>query len=249
MPKKIYYGNFQNKRKSDSKKRFVIMLSVVVIIGVIVWFTVFFGATGQKDVADAVKEKVQEITQLKLQLREKDDKIAQLEAAIAEYENELALRPTIEPLAIEPPNPEVLSGQPTPTPTPKPTKAPSKNSGRNNSNNSGSRNQNNSGQSSSSGQSASSEGNERTAPASDPAPANQDTVIRIGGDARPSTADNAQGAEQSHSQPAYQGSSQNNEHNSGQSGAQGVPRTEPQSQNNNSDTENSHAALPDAFSE
>lgn len=140
MPKKIYYGDFRNKRKNDSKKRFIIMLSVIVIIGVIVWFTVFFGATGQKDVADAVKDNVQEITQLKLQIKERDDKILQLEAKLAEYENELAFRPTIQPMVIEPPNDEVLSGQPNPTPTPKPTKKPrsssNKSSKSNNSNNS-----------------------------------------------------------------------------------------------------------------
>lgn len=143
MPKKIYYGDFRNKRKNDGKKRFIIILSVIVIMGVIVWLTVFFGATGQKDVANAVKGSVQEITQLKLQIKERDDKIAQLEAKISDYETELALRPTIPPMVIEPPNPAVLSGQPTPTPTPKPTRKSERTSqsGRqNNSNNNASNN-------------------------------------------------------------------------------------------------------------
>lgn len=121
MARKIYYGNFQNKRRIDSKKRFIILLSVVIVIGVTVWLTVFFTATSQNDVAIAVKDNVQEITQLKLQLKEKDDKIALLEEQIANYEAELAQRPTVAPLVIEPPNEEVLSGQPTPSPTPKPT--------------------------------------------------------------------------------------------------------------------------------
>ncbi|MCH5185561.1 MAG: hypothetical protein J1F64_05480 [Oscillospiraceae bacterium] len=121
MQRKVYYGNFQNKRKRDSKKRFIIIISVIVIIGTVVWLTIFFGATGQKDVADAVKDNVQEITQLKLQLKEKDDRIAALEAQIEEYKAELAVRPTLTPTAIEPPNDEVLSMQPSAAPTPKPT--------------------------------------------------------------------------------------------------------------------------------
>lgn len=250
MPKKIYYGNFQNKRKSDGKKRFIIILSVIIIIGAVIWLTVFFGATAKKDVADAVRGKVQEITQLKLQIKERDDRIAQLEAAISAYEAELALRPTIEPLSIEPPNQEVLSGQPSPTPTPKPTKTPSKRSGQNSSNSSNSGNKtptqpNQSGQTNQSGQSGqSNQSNQsgqsgQTNQINNP-PANQDSIVRIGDDARIP-------AGSSHSSLSDNAAGENNPHDSPQN-AQSDSQNSGSAPHGNAN-ENVPAALPDAYSE
>jgi len=119
MPRRssVYYGSYQRQRKRDGKKRFFIILALLVSIGFVVWITVFFGMLGKHDVENMTKDLVYEITELKLQLEEKDDEIEALNQKILEYEAELAVRPTIAPTPVPPPNETVMAGQPTPTPT------------------------------------------------------------------------------------------------------------------------------------
>lgn len=122
MPRRgsVYYGSYQTQRKRDSKKRFIIILALLISIGLIVWLTLFLGTMGRQDFGDMTKDLVSEITELKLQIEEKNDEIAALNQKILEYEAELAIRPTIAPTPVPPPNETVMAGQPTPTPSPSP---------------------------------------------------------------------------------------------------------------------------------
>ena len=124
MSKRVFYGRYQIKRRRDNKKRFLILLLVLVAIGAIIWLTLFFGTTRQHDVGSMVKDSVSEITQLKLELKEKDDEIAALNQKIADYEAELAIRPTLEPTPLVPPNDAVSGAAGTPTPAPQTSRTP-----------------------------------------------------------------------------------------------------------------------------
>ena len=83
-----------------------------------------YGTTRQHDVGSMVKDSVSEITQLKLELKEKDDEIAALNQKIADYEAELAIRPTLEPTPLVPPNDAVSGAAVTPTPAPQTSRTP-----------------------------------------------------------------------------------------------------------------------------
>ncbi len=121
MPRRVYYGSYGTKRKTDKKKKFFITLAVLAAIGIIVWVTLFFGTISRRDLGAMMKGSVNEITQLKLQLEEKDDEIAALNRKIEQYEAELAVRPTLAPTPVPPPNEAVLAGQATAAPTQAPT--------------------------------------------------------------------------------------------------------------------------------
>lgn len=117
MPRRVYYGSYQAQRKHNNRKKVIIIVSVIAVIAVIIWLSLFFGAIRQRDLGDMMKVSVNKITELKLQLEEKDDEIAALKQQIAAYEIELAARPTIAPTPVPPPNDTVMAGQATSVPT------------------------------------------------------------------------------------------------------------------------------------
>lgn len=114
MPRKIYRGSYQSQRNNNSKKKIVVIVVVVLILCIGVGVFLAFNENG---IGAAMSRSVEEITQLKMQIKERDDKIADLEQKIVGYEQELATRPAPSATPIPPPNEEVSAGQPTPEPT------------------------------------------------------------------------------------------------------------------------------------
>lgn len=129
-------GSYQQQRKKETRKRIIMIVGAIILVGVVVWLAIFFGAVNP-GMGNAVQQSVQEVTQLKIQLKEKDDEIESLKQEISALHEDLASRPTPTPTPILPPNDQVGAGQGTPEPTyqprartqrtPKPTESPKKN--------------------------------------------------------------------------------------------------------------------------
>ena len=85
---------------------------------------IYFFATDTGGIGQAVRASVGEITQLKMQLKEKDDRIAELEREVEEYKQELALRPAPSATPIPPPNDRVAGGVVAPSASPAATIRP-----------------------------------------------------------------------------------------------------------------------------
>lgn len=117
MSQSLYHANQQREKR---KKRIIItVLLALLVIGVAV--IMFFIGDGQQ--AEHVQAVVQENTQLKLQLKEKEDRITALGEEISRLNTELDLRPTPSPTPAVPPNNTVSGGQPGASTAP--TKKPS----------------------------------------------------------------------------------------------------------------------------
>lgn len=141
MPRRIFYGSYHDQKNKNKRK----IVTVIVIIAIIlIAAAIYFFATDTGGIGQAVRASVGEITQLKMQIQEKDDRIAELEREVEEYKQELALRPAPSATPIPPPNDQVAGGvtvpaaspaatlrprtgrsTPTKKSTPTPTKAPS----------------------------------------------------------------------------------------------------------------------------
>lgn len=104
MPRQIFYGDYhKQKHKRNKKIILIIIIAAVLFIGAAVYlFVTDTGGIGQ-----AIRASVGEITELKMQLKEKDDRIAELEQEIEGYQQELALRPAPSATPIPPPNDQV----------------------------------------------------------------------------------------------------------------------------------------------
>lgn len=123
MPRKVFYGSYRNQRNQNTKKK--VIAAVIILAAVLVAAGIFMAMSGA-GIGPAMQQSVQEITQLKMQLKEKDDQIAALQTEIEQYKQELASRPAPSATPIPPPNDEVSAGQTTPVPSAAPTKKPSK---------------------------------------------------------------------------------------------------------------------------
>lgn len=104
MPRQIFYGSYHDQ-KNKKKKKFMIALIIIIVLMIAAIVYLFLTDTG--GIGQAVRSSVGEITELKMQLQEKDDRIAELEQEVEQYKQELALRPAPSTTPIPPPNDQV----------------------------------------------------------------------------------------------------------------------------------------------
>lgn len=128
MPRKVYYGSYQNQRNRSNRKKILITITlIVVIVGFITAVCVIsFNKDGY---GEAMRDSVEEMTQMRIRIKELEDQVINLQNEIEGYKAELAQRPATTAAPIEPPNDSVAAMQMTPEPTvapkPKSTKKPS----------------------------------------------------------------------------------------------------------------------------
>ncbi len=111
MARRSYYSSVTRARKSASYT-VAVVLSVILalLIGFIIWAVVVFGNGGE----GAFLNQASEISDLKIQLNEKDAVIAQLTAELEDYRSK-ALQQTPTPVPTAAPTP---TAKPSPTPRP-----------------------------------------------------------------------------------------------------------------------------------
>lgn len=128
MPRKVYYGSYQSQRNRSNKKKLLITVAVIVaVVGFITAVCVIsFNKSGY---GAAMQDSVEEMTQMRIRIKELEDQVISLQNEIEGYKAELALRPATTAAPIEPPNDSVAAMQVTPEPTaapqPRKTKKPS----------------------------------------------------------------------------------------------------------------------------
>ncbi len=126
MPRKVYYGSYQSQRNKSNRKKVIIITLVVlaVVVFVAAMCIVSFNEDGY---GAAMQESVEEMTQMRIRIKELEDEIINLQNEIEGYKAELAMRPATTAAPIEPPNDAVATMQATPEPTPQPrsTRRPS----------------------------------------------------------------------------------------------------------------------------
>lgn len=123
MPRKVYYGSYQSQRnKSNRKKAAAITLSVLgITVFIVAVCIVSFNKNGY---GAAMQQSVEEMTQMRIKIKELEDENIVLRNELEACKAELALRPASTAVPIEPPNDAVATMQATPEPTPEPTKKP-----------------------------------------------------------------------------------------------------------------------------
>ena len=128
MPRKVYYGSYQSQRNKSNKKK-VIIIAVAVIAVIIFVASMCIVSFNEDGYGAAMQASVEEMTQMRIRIKELEDEIINLQNEIEGYKAELAMRPATTAAPIEPPNDAVANMQatPEPTPTPKPrsTRRPS----------------------------------------------------------------------------------------------------------------------------
>lgn len=128
MPRKVYYGSYQSQRNKENKRRAIIIASVtVVLVGFVTAVCVV--SFNQNGYDAAMQSSVEEMTQMRIRIKELEDQVIDLQNEIERYKAELEMRPATTAAPIEPPNDSVAAMQSTPEPTaapkPKSTKKPS----------------------------------------------------------------------------------------------------------------------------
>ena len=123
MAARAYYSNMQKTKRAPAKVAVIVLAAILVIaVGFIGWSAISFGANS------GYKGQAQENTELKMQMVEKDERIAEIEEQLAEKDEKIAELtgqieaglPVDEPPAdgteVVPPPEE----SPAPSPTPRP---------------------------------------------------------------------------------------------------------------------------------
>ena len=127
MPRKVYYGSYQSQRNKSKRKKIIII--TLVVLAVIAFITALCIVSFNKNgYGMAMQSSVEEMTQMRIRIKELEDEIVNLQNEIEGYKAELAQRPASTAMPIQPPNDAVATMQATPEPTqtpkPKSTKKP-----------------------------------------------------------------------------------------------------------------------------
>lgn len=127
LPRKVYRGSYQNERnRSKKKKAIAITIITLIIIATIV--AIGMSAFNKNGYGVIMQSSIEEVTQLRIRVKELEDEIAALKAENENYKSQLALYPAVTASPIQPPNDAVATMQETPAPTetpaPKSTKKP-----------------------------------------------------------------------------------------------------------------------------
>lgn len=128
MPRKVYYGSYQSQRNRSNKKK--VLITVALIVAAAGFITAVCVISFNKNgYGAAMQNSVEEMTQMRIRIKELEDQVISLQNEIEGYKAELAMRPATTAAPIEPPNDSVAAMQATPEPTPTPktksTKKPS----------------------------------------------------------------------------------------------------------------------------
>lgn len=122
MPRKVYYGSYQNQRNKSKRKRVIIITLIIIAVAAFVTAigVVSFNKSGY---GVAMQSSVEEMTQMRIRIKELEDEVINLQNEIERYKTELAQRPAETAEPIQPPNDAVATmhntAEPTSTPAPK----------------------------------------------------------------------------------------------------------------------------------